>query len=83
VQTFLNTFSASASSAINERLDVALAKFVHRPLVLEESYPHPIVDTRHEKVRASETIRSKAVLIALRPMACGTNRQAHGEPVDW
>ncbi|MGP8437903.1 transposase [Paraburkholderia fungorum] len=81
-ELYVNTFSASASSAINERRDVTRAKFVHRPLVLEESYPHPIVDARYEKARGSETIRSKAVLIALRPMARGTNRQAHGEPVD-
>ncbi|WP_168788135.1 transposase [Paraburkholderia aromaticivorans] len=70
-ELYVNSFSASASSAINEGLDVTLAKFAHRPL--EESYPHLIVDARYEKVRGSGTIRSKAALIALRPMARSTN----------
>jgi putative transposase len=80
-ELYVNSFSASASSAINERLDVTLGKFAHRPL--EESYPCLIVDARYEKVCGSGTIRSQAVLIALRPMARITNRPAHGEPVDW
>ena len=37
-----NSFSASASSAINKGLDATLATFAHRPM--EEPRPYLIVD---------------------------------------
>src|SRR5829696_2871906 len=45
-----HSFSASAISAINKRLDESLAAFAQRPL--PEPFPYLILDARYEKVRA-------------------------------
>jgi putative transposase len=58
-----HSFSASALSAINQRLDGSLAEFATRPL--EERYPYLILDARYEKVREAGVIRSRAVLVAI------------------
>jgi putative transposase len=58
-----HSFSASAISAINKRLDESLAQFAARPL--SESYPYLILDARYERVREAGVIRSQAVLIAI------------------
>jgi len=55
-------FSASSISAINQRLDEELERFMRRRL--EEDYPYLIVDARYEKVRQEGVIRSRAVLVA-------------------
>ena len=44
-----HSFSASAISAINKRLDESLEAFAGRPL--EEPFPYLILDARYEKVR--------------------------------
>ena len=44
-----HSFSASAISAINKRLDDSLAAFARRPLA--EPYAYLILDARYEKVR--------------------------------
>lgn len=56
-------FSASAISAINKKLDAALAKFAERRL--DEAYPYLILDARYEKVRDAGVIQSRAVLVAI------------------
>jgi putative transposase len=58
-----HSFSASAISAINKRLDESLAQFASRPLA--EAYPYLILDARYERVREAGVIRSQAVLIAI------------------
>jgi transposase-like protein len=58
-----HSVSASALSAINQRLDASLAQFAAR--ALEEAYPYVVLDARYEKVREAGVIRSQAVLIAL------------------
>jgi len=58
-----HSFSASSISAINQRLDEALAQFAGRPLV--EPFPYLIVDARYERVREAGVISSQAVLIAI------------------
>jgi transposase-like protein len=58
-----HSFSASAISAINKRLDESLAQFAARPLT--EPYPYLILDARYERVREAGVIRSQAVLIAI------------------
>jgi putative transposase len=58
-----HSVSASALSAINQRLDASLAQFATR--ALEDSYPYVVIDARYEKVREAGVIRSQAVLIAL------------------
>jgi putative transposase len=58
-----HSVSASALSAINQRLDASLAQFAAR--ALEEAYPYVVLDARYEKVREAGVIRSHAVLIAL------------------
>ena len=58
-----HSFSASSISAINQRLDEALAQFAGRPLA--EPFPYLIVDARYERVREAGVISSKAVLIAI------------------
>jgi putative transposase len=58
-----HSFSASAISAINKRLDESLAQFASRPLT--EAYPYLILDARYERVREAGVIRSQAVLIAI------------------
>lgn len=58
-----HSFSASAISEINAKLDESLAAFASRPL--EEPFPYLILDARHEKVRESGVVRSMAVQIAI------------------
>src|SRR5690349_24403483 len=58
-----HSFSASAISAINKRLDASLVQFASRPLT--ETYPYLILDARYERVREAGVIRSQAVLIAI------------------
>jgi hypothetical protein len=58
-----HSFSASAISAINQRLDASLAQFACRPLA--EAFPYLILDARYERVRESGVIVSQAVLIAI------------------
>jgi putative transposase len=58
-----HAFSASAISAINQRLDESLAAFARRRL--EEPFAYLILDARYEKVRESGIVRSQAVLVAV------------------
>jgi transposase-like protein len=58
-----HSFSASAISAINKRLDDSLAQFTSRRL--EEPFPSLILDARYEKVREGGIVASQAVLIAV------------------
>jgi putative transposase len=58
-----HAFSASAISAINQRLDESLAAFAGRPLA--EPFPYLILDARYEKVREAGVVMSQAVLIAV------------------
>ena len=58
-----HSFSASSISAINQRLDEALAQFAGRPLA--EPFPYLFVDARYERVREAGVISSQAVLIAI------------------
>jgi putative transposase len=58
-----HSFSASAISRINKRLDAELARFAARPL--GDACPYLIVDARYEKIREDGVIRSQTVLLAL------------------
>jgi putative transposase len=58
-----HSFSASAISAINVRLDEGLAQFAGRRL--DEACPYLILDARYERVREAGVIRSRAVLLAI------------------
>ncbi|MGO4527346.1 IS256 family transposase [Microvirga sp. 2MCAF35] len=58
-----HSFSASAISSINKRLDDSLAQFASRRL--EEPFPYLILDARYEKVREGGIVSSRAVLIAV------------------
>ena len=58
-----HSFSASAISEINAKLDESLAAFANRPL--EEPFAYLILDARYEKVRESGVVRSMAVQIAI------------------
>ncbi|MBM1175488.1 IS256 family transposase [Microvirga arabica] len=58
-----HSFSASAISSINKRLDDSLAQFAARRL--EEPFPYLILDARYEKVREGGIVASQAVLIAV------------------
>src|SRR5918995_187838 len=58
-----HSFSASAISAINARLDEELARFARRRL--DDPYPYLILDARYERVREAGVIRSQAVLLAI------------------
>jgi putative transposase len=58
-----HSFSASAISGFNEKLDEELGRFAHRKL--ESEYPYLILDARYEKVRENAVIRSRAVLVAI------------------
>ena len=58
-----HSFSAASISAINQRLDEALAQFAGRPL--GEAFPYLILDARYERVREAGVISSQAVLIAI------------------
>ena len=58
-----HSFSASAISAINKRLDAGLDAFANRPLA--EPFPYLILDARYEKVREGGVVMGQAVLIAI------------------
>ena len=58
-----HSFSASAISEINARLDQGLAQFAGRRL--DDSFPYLILDARYERVREAGVIRSQAVLLAI------------------
>src|SRR3974390_2802403 len=58
-----HSFSASAISAINQRLDDGLAQFAGRPLA--EALAYLILAARYERVREAGVIASQAVLIAI------------------
>ena len=58
-----HSFSASAISQINKKLDAELAAFAARRL--QEPYPYLILDARYERVREAGVICSQAVQIAI------------------
>jgi putative transposase len=58
-----HSFSASAISGFNKKLDEELGRFARREL--ESEYPYLIVDARYEKVRENDVICSRAVLVAI------------------
>ena len=58
-----HSFSASAISGINKKLDEELGRFARREL--DSEYPYLILDARYEKVRENGVIRSRAVLVAI------------------
>ena len=58
-----HSFSASAVSRINKKLDEELEAFSKRRL--EGEFPYLIIDARYEKVRVDGVIRSQAVLIGI------------------
>src|SRR4029077_9414585 len=58
-----HSFSASAISGFNKKLDEELGRFSRRQL--ESEYPYLILDARYEKVRENAVIRSRAVLVAI------------------
>jgi putative transposase len=58
-----HSFSASAISEINKKLDAELGRFARREL--ESEYAYLIVDARYEKLRENGVIRSRAVLVAI------------------
>ena len=62
-----HSFSASAISEINVRLDEGLAQFAGRRL--DEAYPYLIVDARYERVREEGVIRSQARTAGDRPQS--------------
>jgi putative transposase len=55
-----HSFSASAISGFNKKLDEELGRFARRELDCE--YPYLILDARYEKVRENAVIRSRAVV---------------------
>jgi putative transposase len=58
-----HSFSASAISGFNKKLDEELGRFARREL--DSEYPYLIVDARYEKVRENAVIRWRAVLVAI------------------
>ena len=58
-----HSFSASAISEINKKLDSELGRFARREL--DNEYPYLILDARYEKLRENGVIRSRAVLVAI------------------
>src|ERR1700678_48710 len=58
-----HSFSASAVSAINVKMDEELQRFMSRRL--EDPYPYIIMDARYERVRENGVGQSRAVLITL------------------
>ena len=58
-----HSFSASAISEINKKLDNELGRFARREL--DSEYPYLILDARYEKLRENGVIRSRAVLVAI------------------
>ncbi len=70
-----HSFSASAISEINKKLDAELGRFARREL--ESEYPYLIIDARYEKLRENGVIRSRAVLVAI-VIDCDGRRQLLG-----
>ena len=58
-----HSFSASAISELNKKLDTELGRFARREL--DSEYPYLIIDARYEKLRENGVIRSRAVLVAI------------------
>src|SRR4051794_14441194 len=58
-----HSFSASAISADNKRLDEGLAAFARRRL--EEPFAYLVLDARYERVREAGVVGSRAVLVAI------------------
>src|SRR5436305_1151344 len=58
-----HAFSASAISAVDERLDEGLAAFARRRL--EQPFAHLILDARYEKVREAGIVGGRAVQVAV------------------
>jgi putative transposase len=58
-----HSFSPSAISEINKKVDEKSRRFAHRKL--DSDYPYLIIDARREKVRENGVIRSRAVLVAI------------------
>jgi transposase-like protein len=58
-----HSFSASAISGFNKKLDEELGRFARRELDCE--YPDLILDARYEKERENAVIRSRAVFVAI------------------
>ena len=58
-----HSFSASAISGFNKKLDEELGRFSGRQL--DGEYPYLILDARYEKVRENAVTRSRAVLVAI------------------
>ena len=58
-----HSFSASAVSAINKKMDVALGEFAGRRL--EEDFPYLILDARYERVREGGVVTNQAVQVAI------------------
>ena len=58
-----HSFSASAISEINKKLDAELGRCARREL--ESEYPYLIIDARYERLRENGVIRSRAVLVAI------------------
>ena len=58
-----HSFSASAISAVNKRLDEGLAAFARRRL--EEPFAYLVLDARYERVREAGVVGSRAVLVAI------------------
>ena len=58
-----HSFSASAISQVNKKLDAELGRFARREL--ESEYPYLIIDARYEKLRENGIIRFRAVLLAI------------------
>src|SRR3954462_5050521 len=58
-----HSFSASAISAVNKRLDEGLAAFARRRL--EEPFAYLVLDARYERVREAGVVGSRAVLVAV------------------
>ena len=54
-----HSFSASAISGFNKKLDEEMGRFSRRQL--DSEYPYLILDARYEKVRENAVIRSRAV----------------------
>jgi putative transposase len=67
-----HSFSASAISAMNQRLDTALAQFAGRPLA--EAFPYLILDARCERVF---DLRGDRIDLLIEHLQAG--RSANGE----
>jgi len=82
-----HSFSASAISGFNKKLDEELGRFTRRPL--DSEYPYLILDARYEKVRENAVIRSRAVLVAIgidwdgRPQVLGVEMANRESSTSW